>query len=207
MPSLSIPLIVVNILSTILDALHEPFKHRATIPDAHFISPFFTCLITIPYEFIAFVTSINYSIHSFVFDGVGMPCPLFQNYKLVILLINFPFISIGSSNQIFPPWYWLIISLADSFFKPSNPIIWGIPGNFYLSFLQFFCISIGHTKSSIAIGHLLVPISKKNIQSWFIFSIMDSYLSFWLLYFGLLLRERRKLLLIQSSTLLRWLKV
>ena len=105
MPSLTVPLISVNIPSTILDALHEPVKHRATIPDAHLISPFFTCLITIPDEFIAFVTPINYSIHSFIFNGVGMPCSLFGNYKLVILLINFPFISIGSSNQIFPPWY------------------------------------------------------------------------------------------------------
>ena len=44
-------------------------------------------------------------------------------------------------------------------------------------------------------------------------TICDSYslswnpMSFLLLYLGLLLRERRKLMLIQSSTLLRWLKV
>ena len=114
---------------------------------------------------------MSQSVRGVLLLYIGTDSPLFR--KPVMWYISESFISIGSSNQIFPPWYWLIINLAASFFKPSNPIIWGIPGNFYLSFLQFFCISIGHTKSSIAIGHLLVPISKKNIWK------VDSYSLSW----------------------------
>ena len=58
-------------------------------PRCPFDLSIFTCLITIPDEFIAFVTPINYSIHSFVFDGVGIFSLYLETVNLLFFLSIF----------------------------------------------------------------------------------------------------------------------
>ena len=73
-------------------------------------------LIWSPFEVLPFrLDPVNRLIKVGFFELTGRRYPL--RGKLMMKFISFPVIAIGSSNQIFPPWYLLTKNLEASSFK------------------------------------------------------------------------------------------